>query len=99
VEKEGVTVEFEAQIDGEGKIAVPARLRDHLPPGETFHVRLTGHPLSANLRKRNIQDSEIRRISDLQLESREQVIRFLLSEGALKNWQGLRRAKAKRRSL
>ena len=54
-------------------------------------VRLTAKALSAELKASNVSEAEIERIGSLQLESRDQVVKFLLSEGALVKSGGRKR--------
>ena len=91
--------EFTANIGEHGEIAIPdALLEDHgLKPGTRVHVRVTGHALSERLHKRGVTEEEIQHIAALQLESREQVVKFLLSEGALVKDAPRRRRTARRR--
>lgn len=78
--------EFEALIDDEGKITIPSELRKHLA-GKTLHVRLHKEEVSAGLKEKGVTEDEVERIASVQLESREQVVKFFLSEGALANDQ------------
>ena len=79
------SVEFESEIDAHGNIRVPAEVLGHFeqPSGVRMHVRLTGYLMSSELRKNGVTEEEIDRIKSLQLESRDQVVKFLLTEGAL----------------
>lgn len=92
------SVEFEALLGDDGEIVVPPPLRElhGLGKGSALRVRLTERSLSDRLRERGVSDEEIRRISDLQLESRDRVIAFLLSEGARKKRPGRRKTGAGR---
>jgi hypothetical protein len=74
--------EFEGLIDDDGRIAVPSELLKHFA-GKKLRIRLNKEEVSSELRENNVTDEEIERISSLQLESREQVVKFLLSEGVL----------------
>jgi hypothetical protein len=88
------SVEFEARIDGSGKITVPGSVAKEFrrTPG-AVHVRLTTHAVGDELRERDVKEEEIERVSKVQLESREQVVTFLLSEGALRKSRMRRRAR------
>jgi hypothetical protein len=78
------SVEFEAAIDASGRIAIPKHLLTLLgATKERVHVRVTTKAISSVLRNRKVSEEEIERIGSTQLETREQVLRFLLSEGAL----------------
>jgi bifunctional DNA-binding transcriptional regulator/antitoxin component of YhaV-PrlF toxin-antitoxin module len=93
--------EFTANVGEHGEVVIPdSLLEDHgLRPGTRVHVRLTDHALSEQLHKRGVTEEEIQRIVALQLESREQVLKFLLSEGALHRPKdsGRRQRSARRR--
>jgi len=79
------SVEFESEIDAHGNIHVPPEVLRHFErtSGVRMHVRLTGHLMRSELRKKGVSEEEIERIKSLQLEPRDQVVKFLLSEGAL----------------
>ena len=86
------SVEFEATIDGSGKITVPGSVaREFEKTPGAVHVRLTTHALRDELKKHDVGEEEIDRLSSVQLESREQVVRFLLSEGVLRKSGMMRR--------
>jgi hypothetical protein len=75
--------EFEATIDQEGKIAVPHELTLRLS-GMKLHVRLSREELVSELHERGVTEEEVEMIARRQLESRDQVVKFLLTEGALR---------------
>ena len=86
------SAEFEACVDKSGKIAVPESvMREFGSRSGTVHVRLTAKAISSGLLERSVSEEEIERISSTQLESREQVVKFLLSEGSLKKRAVLKR--------
>ncbi len=74
--------EFDARIGDDGTILVPDELRKTLA-GKRLHVRLYSEEVSAPLRSRGVTEEEIDYIADAQLEAREQVVKFLSSEGSL----------------
>ena len=76
---------FEARVDERGMIAVPQSIIEELAGRRkaTFVVQLTERRFARELDRRSIGEEEIARITRAQLEGREPVIRFLLSEGAL----------------
>lgn len=84
--EKNVSIEFEGLVEQDGRISIPHDLLRGLPIAESskVHVRVTGIQLNRALQKMQVTDEEIERIATLQLESRDQVVRFLLSEGALK---------------
>lgn len=75
-------IEFVAVIDHEGKIAVPDHAAKELG-GKKLHVRLMSNEISSALKARGVTEHEVERIAALQRESRDQVIKFLMSEGSL----------------
>jgi hypothetical protein len=93
MEKAKHSVEFEAEVDGDGRVhfsrAVASELS--LPRGSKVTVRIVGGVLSKTLTARNVSDEEIERIGKLQFEDREHVVRFLLSEGMLSDSNALRK--------
>ena len=79
------SVEFDGEIDESGKIAIPANLAKEMKGSfGTIHVRLTSKAINSKLKEHDVSEEEIERICLVQLESREQVGRFLLSEGVLR---------------
>ena len=88
--------EFEALIDKDGRITVPVEVARQFA-GRKLHVRLHREEISASLREKHVTDDEVERIARVQLDSREQVVKFLLSEGILKRDSGfVRRVRGKR---
>jgi bifunctional DNA-binding transcriptional regulator/antitoxin component of YhaV-PrlF toxin-antitoxin module len=81
-------VEFTAEVDAHGRITVPASVLEQLGPrsSRSLFVRLTGKSVGEALRKRGVHEEEIEHIAALQREPRDQVVKFLLSEGVLKKW-------------
>jgi len=78
-------LEFDARIDREGKIGVPASVREALKGGhgQYLRVRLMPRSTSQALKAMGISYDEIETIAAAQLESPERVEAFLLAEGAL----------------
>ncbi len=91
---EAATVlEFNGVVDPKGRIAVPRRYLKELPRRGLLHVRLMRKRLQETLQARGVTEEEIDRIAAVQLEPRERVVSFLLSEGA---FDGRRRTFAAR---
>jgi hypothetical protein len=89
--------EFEAFIDGKGRIALPNDLAQRFL-GKKVSVRISSNKIVTQLKARGITEEEIDRIVAMQREQRENVIKFLLSEGALRNEKAfLKRAKGMNR--
>ena len=87
MEKAKHSVVFEAEIGREGKVEFSREVgRElHLTEGSKITVRITGGVLSKDLTARDVSDEEIEQIGSMQFEDREHVVRFLSSEGVLKN--------------
>ena len=85
MEKAKHSVEFEAEIDNEGRVHFTRSVAGYLQVarGAKVTVRIVGGVLSRELSARNVTDEEIERIGNVQLEDRDQVVKFLSSEGAL----------------
>lgn len=83
MEKARHSIEFEAEIDGEGRVHFSRAIGNELKlaGGAKVTVRIVGGVLSKELTAREVSDEEIERIGNLQFEDREHVVRFLLSEG------------------
>lgn len=90
------SVEFEATIDQRGVVRVPTEMLERLTVrgGAKVMVRITAEKISDALKKRTVTEEEIDRISKLQMEPRENVVKFLTTEGALSKNRGfMNRAK------
>lgn len=83
MERKRTSVEFDGEIDQEGRISVPASIRDQLGNG-SIQIRLSAMGVDTKLGDRGVTEEEIEKIAATQSESREQVVKFLLIEGALK---------------
>ena len=79
-------MECEATITGGGNLRLPAEVAGVLRSarGMTVKVRLRSPEHADALAERRVTDEEIARISTLQAEKPEAVIRFLVSEGVLR---------------
>ena len=78
------SAEFGAKVTDSGNLVIPAGVlnRLNLRRGEKVHIRVTTSRLSSELRRRNVTEEEIERITALQLEPRENVIKFLATESS-----------------
>jgi len=76
------STEFELKVGVSGDLHIPPAVlnRLRLGWGDKVHVRLTSRVLSGELRRRNVTEEEIERIAAVQLEPRENVIKFLRTE-------------------
>lgn len=92
------SVEFDAVVKEGGTIVIPASVLQQLNEGGSgkIHVRVSAPDLVADLKSRDVVEAEVEEISGVQMESREQVLKFLMSEGALKGSRAF--AKARKRS-
>ncbi|MGB2867487.1 MAG: hypothetical protein WBD36_03475 [Bacteroidota bacterium] len=91
-EKSQQSAEIALRIDRNGVLTVPAETLARLKAraGSTVHVRLTVDVVSKSLAKRTVTEEEIESIGRLQLEPRENVIKFLVAEGMLAGNRGFR---------
>jgi hypothetical protein len=78
-------VEFETTIGRDGTLRVPAAIVRALREGagQRVRVRLTSKVIADGLGRVGVTEQEVERVAAIQREPREQVITFLLSEGAL----------------
>ena len=82
MEKKYPVVEFEETIHSEGTIAVPATLLRTLRSRNVI-VRLTEGSVNHALRNHGVSEDEIEHIATVQMESRDNILRFLTAEGSL----------------
>jgi len=82
MEKAKHSIEFEAEIDSDGRVQFSRSVAGELSlaQGSKVTVRIVGGVLSKGLSVRNVTDEEIERIGKIQFEDREHVVRFLTSE-------------------
>ena len=75
---------FGTTVGADGTIRLPEHVLELLDitDGAKVHVTVSSMALAAALKGRRVEEEEIDRIAKIQLESREQVITFLLSEGS-----------------
>lgn len=90
------SVEFETVVGRGGGITLPPELARRFREGEDVIVRLTRGRVDSALRRRHVTEEEIAHIAGVQLEARENVVRFLKSEGALARRRGGRTAGKRR---
>ncbi len=85
-EKHLRTAEFEATVGKDGSLSIPGPLLESLglEEGVKVSVRITGKRATTLLKRGSVTNDEIDRIAGMQLEPTDQVVKFLLSEGALK---------------
>ena len=86
----GTDLEFEATLSVEGMLEFPPEMSALLRGlrGRRLRVRLRTLEAAEGLQARGVSDEEITAIAALQSEEREAVVRFLLSEGALRRRRG-----------
>lgn len=84
MEKAKHSVQFEAEVDRNGKVSFSKPVYElQLKPGTKVTVNIFGGVLSDTLTKLNVTESEIEQIGRMQLEDREHVMTFLASQGAM----------------
>jgi hypothetical protein len=93
-------LEFEVFVEKDGSLTFPAAIVRKLRRGKHFVVRLSEGTIIRTLRRRGITEDDIEEIARMQLEPRENIIQFLLSEGAFGGNKSIsrRRTRNKRRA-
>jgi hypothetical protein len=78
------SVEMNLRIAEGGELLIPksALHRLNVGRGSQVHVRLTPAVLTGKLKARRVTEEEIQTIAALQLEPRENVVRFLATQSA-----------------
>ena len=79
------SVEFDLKISVDGELLIPKNVlrRLSVQQGSQVHVRVTTNKLTDKLKARNVTEEEVETISALQLEPRENVVKFLATESVL----------------
>ena len=79
------SVEFDLRVGRNGDLLIPKNVLDRLKirDGSRLHVRLTTKTLSEELKARHVTEEEIESVAALQLEPRENVVKFLSTESGL----------------
>ncbi len=84
MEKAKHSIQFEAEVDGNGKVSFSKPVFDlQLKTGEKVTVNIFGGVMSKQLTKLNVTEAEIEQIGKMQLEDRQHVMTFLASQGLL----------------
>jgi hypothetical protein len=80
------SVKFSTALSDDGTLRVPEELAKiaGLTSGALFEVRLTRKTVSDRLKRLGVTEREIDTIGAVQLSSRDQVVGFLLAEGAFR---------------
>lgn len=78
--KESVEIDLKIADDGELSIPKSVLQRLRVQQGSQVHVRLTTNRLSDTLKARNVTEEEVETIAALQLEPRDNVVKFLATE-------------------
>ena len=89
------SAEIDLRIPADGALVVPKEVLNRLNVrvGDRVHLQVTTNVLSRDLKQRNVTEQEIERIAGVQLEPRENVVRFLATESRLSGNRGfIRRA-------
>lgn len=90
---------MDAAVTVGGDLLIPADVLSRLNTGhgDRVHIRVTTSILSGELKRRNVTEEEIERIVALQLEPRENVVKFLTTESKFsRNARFKRRAQIQR---
>lgn len=91
MKKESAEVDLKIPESGELLIPVEVLNRLNVGRGSNVHVRVTASTLSGHLKRRNVTEEEIEHIASLQLEPRENVVKFLATESVLSGDTGFKR--------
>ena len=84
MEKAKHSVQFEAEVDANGKVTISKSVDQlHLRPGTKVTVNIFGGVLSDRLTRLNVTKEEIEQIGKMQYEEREHVMTFLSSQGSM----------------
>jgi len=85
--------EIELRVPENGELSIPSAVlgRLNVRHGQRVHIHVTASILTDLLKKRSVTEEEIERIAALQLEPRENVIKFLATESRLWSDNGFRR--------
>ena len=84
-------VEFEATIDEEGVVHIPAAIASTLHKGKRYTVRIIKGSIPRSLSLRGISEDDVECMAMIQLESREDILRFLHAESSLSDNRMFRR--------
>jgi hypothetical protein len=76
-------VEFDGEVDAEGRLLLPRHVLERLPGDRRVTVRVTLGEVSKRLRSRGVTEEEIEEITMQQHEQRDRVVVFLDTEGVL----------------
>ena len=83
MEQKNPAVEFETEVQGDGTLRLPKSIAARLRKGIPYTVRIAQGSVPRSLRVRNVTEHEIETIAALQMEHRENVIRFLRAGGSM----------------
>ncbi|MEW5800376.1 MAG: hypothetical protein AB1728_15365 [Bacteroidota bacterium] len=85
MEKARHSIQFEAEVDDEGKVTFSKSVNElQLAAGSKVTVTIFGGVVSKKLTTIGVTEEEIERIGKTQMEDREHVMTFLASQGTLK---------------
>lgn len=85
MEKAKHSVQFEAEVDSQGKVTFSKSVPGlQLTPGTKVTVNIFGGVLSGKLSALKVTEEEIEQIGAVQFEDREHVMKFLSSQGILR---------------
>ncbi len=88
------SIEFEAVLGNDGIIRIPAEAARLLPSRGAVVVRVAAGRKDPLLAERGVTEDEIEAVASMQMESREQAVKFLSAEGRLAS---VRRSRGKGR--
>ncbi len=79
------SAEIDVRVSSDGTLTIPKRIlkRLNIDRGGKVRVRISSDVLSSRLQRKNVTEEEIDRIAAVQLEPRQNVVRFLAAESRL----------------
>lgn len=79
------SAEIDLRVPENGNLQIPSGLLNRLNVrvGGKVRVKISAGGLSARLKRLGVTDEEIEQIAELQLEPKENVVKFLMTESSL----------------
>ena len=85
MEKPKQSMRFESRVEIDGSVIFSKKVRDlRLKPGSKVTVKIFGGSVSSRLKTLGVSEDEIETIGEMQFEDRNNVVRFLSSQGILR---------------
>ena len=96
MEKPKHSMRFESEVGEDGSVSFSKKVHDlRLKPGTRVTVKIFAGTLSPRLKDLDVSEDEIATIGERQLEARDNVVRFLSSQGTLRGTSFRQRARVR----